>query len=200
MMLSLSPEQFHAVMAHEMGHLSAKHSAFGAWIGRMQVSWRLILQELLDADNNGATIFIAFFSWFVPKLSIMGLALSRQNEFEANTLAAEAVGVKPLGDALVQTTLVIRGFSEKNVAHPIPHAVLLGWLNDALLERDHYADTHPCLADNLRHINHRADVPEPFTESAAQKYLGWHLIALAKGAGLNVREVTPSEMANNSTK
>jgi Zn-dependent protease with chaperone function len=39
LMQSLSLEQFKAVLAHELGHLSGNHSRFAAWIYRIRQTW-----------------------------------------------------------------------------------------------------------------------------------------------------------------
>lgn len=43
LMQALSPEQFRAVVAHEMGHLSSKHGSYSAWIYRLRESWARFL-------------------------------------------------------------------------------------------------------------------------------------------------------------
>ena len=40
---ALSPAEFRAVLAHEMGHLSGKHGRFSGWIYRLRQSWVEIL-------------------------------------------------------------------------------------------------------------------------------------------------------------
>lgn len=39
LMQSLSPQQFRAVVAHELGHLSGNHSRFAGWIYRVRKIW-----------------------------------------------------------------------------------------------------------------------------------------------------------------
>lgn len=186
LLLTHSPEQIRAVLAHEMAHLSRKHSAFGAWIARMSLTWRMLLYALHQTENSGFDIYYSFFSWFVPRLELRSFALRRQEEFESDKLAAEAVGAKALGDFLIQIGLFVRSQQEPKVERPVSRAVLNGWMNDALGEHDHFTDTHPSLQARLRNINHRAELPDPITETAAEKYLGRHLMNLATRVGIQV--------------
>ena len=186
LLLTLSPEHLSGVLAHEMAHLSRKHSAFGAWIARMSYTWRMLLATLEAQENSGFDIFYAFFSWFVPRMTLRSFAMRRQTEFEADKLAAEAVGTKPLADSLIQITLFERSLSEPNIERPVPRMILNHWMNDALQEHDHFTDSHPSLQARLRNIGHRAELPEPMKETAAEKYLGHHLLNLAASVGIQV--------------
>ena len=186
LLLTLSPEHLRGVLAHEMAHLSRKHSAFGAWIARMSYTWRMLLITLEAQDNSGVDVFYSFFSWFVPRMELRSFAMRRQKEFEADKLAAEAVGAKPLADSLIQIALFKRSVAEPNTERPVPRALLNHWMNDALQEHDHFTDSHPSLQARLRNIEHRPELPTPMVETAAEKYLGHHLLNLAASVGIQV--------------
>jgi Zn-dependent protease with chaperone function len=44
LMLAVAPEEFRAVLAHEMGHLSREHGRIVGWIYRIRQTWTQILQ------------------------------------------------------------------------------------------------------------------------------------------------------------
>jgi len=54
-MLVLTKDQFLAVIAHELGHLSGHHSRFNAWIYRVRITWWRIM-EAFDAAGGWAHI------------------------------------------------------------------------------------------------------------------------------------------------
>ena len=45
LMQALTPEQFKAVAAHEIGHLSGNHGRFGGWIHRVRQTWVQVLEK-----------------------------------------------------------------------------------------------------------------------------------------------------------
>jgi len=53
LMQALSPEEFRAVLAHELGHLSREHGRFGAWIYRVRVAWMRLVQQAPDRAPLG---------------------------------------------------------------------------------------------------------------------------------------------------
>ena len=50
-MSALSAEQFNAVIAHEIGHISGKHGGFGKWGYQVQESWARFL-EAQDVEDH----------------------------------------------------------------------------------------------------------------------------------------------------
>ncbi|YAG11468.1 M48 family metallopeptidase [Nostoc sp. DSM 114161] len=52
LMLALSPEQFRAVLAHELGHLSGNHSRFHGWIYPQRETWYHIIKGLRSSGNE----------------------------------------------------------------------------------------------------------------------------------------------------
>ncbi|MFB2880023.1 M48 family metallopeptidase [Floridanema aerugineum] len=44
LMQSLSPQQFRAILAHELGHLSGNHSRFSGWIYQLRHPWLFIIR------------------------------------------------------------------------------------------------------------------------------------------------------------
>jgi Zn-dependent protease with chaperone function len=62
---ALTEPQLEAVLAHEFGHVSGKHTRFGAWVYRTRLTWaRLALQ--LEGAGRGAPLR-AFVRWYYPR-------------------------------------------------------------------------------------------------------------------------------------
>ncbi|MGP1382114.1 MAG: M48 family metalloprotease [Thainema sp.] len=119
LMQTLSPSQFRAVLAHELGHLSRRHGQFGHWIYRIRKTWFQILEGFQNAAHQpahsviaiasilGITIFVTFFNWYVPFFAAYSFVLARADEYEADRYAAKLAGAKNLASALVN--LQIKG-------------------------------------------------------------------------------------------
>lgn len=114
LLAALSPEQFRAVLLHELGHLSRQHGRFGAWIYRVRRTWKEVLASLEEGVSVLGTRFAVwgtglirrFFEWYAPYFEACSLALARSHEFEADRLAAEVEGVHTLAEALVRVEAV----------------------------------------------------------------------------------------------
>src|SRR5262245_15238202 len=98
----LSEQEFRAVLAHEFGHLSGAHGRFGAWIYRVRASWARLAAALQAEEHWGSFLFVPFFSWYAPKFAAWSFVQARQQEYEADRLAAETVGPKSIAGALVR--------------------------------------------------------------------------------------------------
>ena len=121
LMEALTLEQFHAVLAHEFGHLSGKHSRFAGWIYRIRQTWTQLLEVLhkhhessrstsgiwyidllmLVANGLGFIVFGWFFEWFVSQFTAYSFVLARTNEFEADRCSANLVGGQNLAEGLI---------------------------------------------------------------------------------------------------
>jgi Zn-dependent protease with chaperone function len=175
LMQALSPKQFRAVLAHEMGHLSGNHSRFAGWIYRVRQTWVQILDRL-QAGRHSETglIFSIFFNWYAPFFSAYSFVLARANEYEADRCAAQMAGQQNAAEALVNVH--VRGdylsntfwpqikrqadsqpnpptqpFHDlaKALNHEVDHETAQQRLASALEEKTDNADTHPCLRDRL---------------------------------------------------
>jgi Zn-dependent protease with chaperone function len=186
LLLSLTTEQFRAVLAHELGHISRKHGGMGAWCYRMGMTWPRILYFLAEEGHSSVDIFFSFFRWYVPKFMAFSFALQRQEEYEADRMAAEAVGKKAMADALIQMYLIVRAHHEKKELAGMPHTVLNQWMNDALLVQDQLEDVHPVLAQRLHGLDQRAEVPPQEGKNAAVDLLGNFLPDFAGGVGISL--------------
>lgn len=186
LLLSLSTEQFRAVLAHELGHVSRKHGGMVGWCSRLSMTWPRILYFLAEEGHSSVDIFFAFFRWYIPKFMAFTFAFLRQAEYEADKLAAGAVGKKAMADTLIQFELIERAMHEKKDLAALPHATLNQWMNDALAVPDRLEDVHPVLAQRLHGIDQRAEVPPQGGKNAAVDLLGDRLPDFAGGVGISL--------------
>jgi Zn-dependent protease with chaperone function len=94
LMLTQRPEQFKAVLAHEMGHLSNQHSKSSTWIYNLRGQWSKLLATIGGAGDFAFAIFLLFFSWFSPRFSAYSQALARAHELEADASAVAITGAQ----------------------------------------------------------------------------------------------------------
>ena len=212
LMQALSPDEFRAVIAHELGHLSKNHGRFGAWIYRVRMTWALLLEALEEKRHWGSGLFRRFFAWYSPYFAAYTFPLMRAHEFEADRAAAEAAGPRPTATSLARLAFAARYVDQEYwpriyeavtsepepprkafsaLAERLPsasaHRSAKAWFDDELAEPANGADTHPSLADRLRHLG--CEPEEIFRaatsngaatgRTAAQIYLGERETALA---------------------
>ena len=142
---SHSTEEIVAVLAHEIGHNKRRHVPVGMAVGLAEMglmlfllSWVLKSPGFFSAFGVAGTpvgMGLVLFGILYQPLGILtgllGLALSRKNEFEADAFAAAAVGSSvPLMEGL-------KRLSRDHLAHPQPHplAVFLHYSHPPLVER-----------------------------------------------------------------
>ncbi len=200
LMQALSPQQFRAVLAHELGHLSGNHSQFAGWIYRVRKTWGQMLERFHQSEQVGASVlFNRFFNWYAPFFSAYSFVLARANEYEADRCAAEVAGSQHIAEALlnleIKSQLLKQSFWTKVYQQaderPEPlkspftalaKALATGdepeneqkWLQQALLVQTDNADTHPCLTDRLTALGYSLPptLPQPVKVTAARQFLG----------------------------
>lgn len=210
LMKALSPEQFEAVVAHEMGHISGKHGAYSKWAYQMRESWQRLIESQETSDRSIEFLFKRFANWFFPYFGAYSFILMREHEIEADASAAAMVGAKPLAESLlileVKGTDINDGFwselhKESLVSAEPPRSTftkMLGSMafHDEAKIRDtitramavptDYNDPHPSLAERLRLMGY-ADgtssviLPEPAAVSSADRFLHGPLDDIVKG-------------------
>ncbi len=202
LMQALAPEEFRAVLAHELGHLSREHGRFGAWIYRVRVAWMRLLLQLEAARHWGSRVFDWFLKRWAPYFNAYSFVLAREQEYEADRFAGRVAGKEEMGRALiameVQGARLARAYwpglfrqaavqpdppagvfqSLRDTVHA-PYAVEDGkrWLGAALNRRTGNEDTHPSLADRLKALgvappSRDAELRGPSGVTAADRYLG----------------------------
>jgi Zn-dependent protease with chaperone function len=198
---SLTPEQFQATLAHELGHLSGNDSQFVGWIYRVRYMW-----EQLTCDNN-FFLFQWFFRWYEPLIKAYSLVSIRDREYAADALAQRMTNREITASDLIQTYIyqyyleesfgrqldrqaMERDTPPKNVItqmlaalrQPLDPQAARIWLGLALGEATDTDDTHPCLSDRLAAVGYptpKSWTPQPILLSAAEHFFGDRLADLA---------------------
>jgi Zn-dependent protease with chaperone function len=200
LMQALSPGQFRAVIAHELGHLSGNHSRFSNWIYRLRKIWFELAEQFHDRENGSFFLFKVFFDWYAPYFNAYSFVLARTNEYEADRCGVELAGVQNEAEADINLAIyshyVYKFYwptiyqQAEQKADPPSDAITqllqqlkiglspreaIRWLSRALIEKTGCEDTHPCLSDRLTAIGYdlaNIQTPEPAEKTAAEYYLG----------------------------
>src|SRR6184192_4184879 len=90
LMQTLSPEEFRAALAHELGHLSRQHGRFGSWIYRIRVMWLRLGAQPQGGHGGLATQW--FLTRWAPYFNAYTLVLARRQEYDADQFAAQLAG------------------------------------------------------------------------------------------------------------
>lgn len=171
---TLSEEQLTAVLAHELAHLSKKQRRLFIRLAGINRTW-LELAVRLDKHRISGFPFRAFTRWYLQYLNAAGAVAVRSSEFEADDLATQAVGVRPVTEAALRVAtrgaLVVEPYWDfvwskaptvekpavKSVSGLIQRlkepisledaAIELRW---ALGDRTQPEDMHPCLFERLQ--------------------------------------------------
>lgn len=173
---TLTPKQFEGVIGHEMGHLSMAHGRLGGWIYGVQESYVQLALAFRSKKGIGERLYGDFFEWFEPRFSGSSLVLRRQQEYDADTVAAEAVGKSQMAGALIQLAVKSELFSEasnhiyaqvrKENAPPksltqslrtflsqnLTESRVIDIVQKSLKETTQNIDSHPALTDRLNHL------------------------------------------------
>lgn len=205
-------DEFKAVLAHEFGHLSGAHGRFGAWIYRIREGWARLNERLQQEQHWGSFMFVPFFAWFAPKFAAWSFVQARQQEYEADSVAAEAVGAVPLTNALIRLDLKGRELSQdfwpsiyarsaeeaSPVAAPFSHLAGSGrrgflpaageHLKQALTRKTDTADTHPSLNERISALRQPGRLPPVPDQSAAEVLFGGALPFIAEHFDTEWRE------------
>lgn len=201
LMRSLSPEQFVAVLAHELGHISEKHGSFAKWSYQIREMWGRLLESQEMNEQYLSTLYEGFVKWYFPVFSAYSFPLIREHEKQADRSASQIVGAKPLAESLILLEVTNRAMNDgfwqdlhrENVANHVPPEKIFGKMIDAIaaIDRDKsnldlnkaltinttYEDTHPALGDRLKLLGYwdgssQVNLPEASAVSAMDKYLG----------------------------
>jgi Zn-dependent protease with chaperone function len=170
LMRALGREQFRAIIAHELGHISRNHNSFAGWIYGQRESWGRILRYV--GHNR---VFTPFLIWYSKYFAAYTFVLARSNEYVADRCAAELVGKKTAAEALAalhiwnyyldeklwptiwreagrspkqQIAPYTTMFCPDNPCFPTS-AERAHWLTKAWLEKTELDDTHPSLSSRL---------------------------------------------------
>lgn len=211
LMQSLSPEQFRAIIAHELGHLSGNHSRFAGWIYQLRHTWFNLVERFQANGQGGSFLFSNFFNWYAPFFRAYSFVLARNNEYEADRCAAELAGTPNAAQALINLEIKGHFLQEhfwrnfykqaidkpeppdntitkmlQQLAEPISESEAKIWLDWGLSEKTNNEDTHPCLRDRLTAfgylpIGYDLTLPPPVKQSAAEYFFGESLPIFTQG-------------------
>ena len=102
LLLAVDKRRLLAVLAHEYGHLRGDHNRFSSWIYRTRLSWGRLYESMQDSANPIAVMTQAFLRWYSPRFVARSFALARQDEYEADRVAAKLLGKAEVVDSLVE--------------------------------------------------------------------------------------------------
>jgi Zn-dependent protease with chaperone function len=197
LMQVLTREQFSAVLAHELGHLSHGHARSSNWIYRLRLTWLRLDEALTYRAPPGSQVINWFYHWYVPYFFAFSFPLARANEFEADEAAARLTSPQVASQALTNVNVVgtfLRKcywpeiFKVAADATPQPAfapfsklgaAALAGiseedrktWIAAAWNEIASVDDTHPSLQERLHAIGGTPEVVVPAPGQASDLLL-----------------------------
>jgi Zn-dependent protease with chaperone function len=218
LMKCLSCEQFAAVLAHELGHLSRGHARVANWIYRLRLVWQRLDEGLSARPRFGAGLVLGFLRWYVPYFNACSFPLARHNEFEADMSSAQLTSRLAAAQALTNTSVISSYLQERYwpainagarvTALPayapfsaLNAAALEGlsteeaelWLERALSRATSCHDTHPSLRARLAALGMDPQLAPPAAGQGADRLLGMHAATLATAFDSRWRtRVTPS--------
>ncbi len=198
---SLSPEQFKATLAHELGHLANNDSSFTSYIYRVRRMW-----EQLTVDNN-LFIFQWFFRWYEPLIKAYSFVSVRDREYAADELAKRMTSPEIAASDLIQTYIYQHYLQEvfgreldrqarlaqtppvdvvtqmlTALRQPLDPDTTQIWLGLLLGQATDTDDTHPCLSDRLAAVgcsSPKSWTYHPLLHTAAEHFFGDRLSDLA---------------------
>ena len=197
LMQVLSREQFTAVLAHELGHLSHGHARTSNWIYRLRQTWLRLEDALIHHGPPGSQVINWFYRWYVPYFFAFSFPLARANEFEADEAAVRLTSAQAACQALTNVNVVGTFLNErywpelyKAALDAAPQTAFapytrLGtvaltgiseadrktWMTAALQEMASVADTHPSLQERIHAMGGRAELVVPAPGQAADLLL-----------------------------
>ncbi len=184
-----------AVLAHEYGHLRRGHSIFAAWIYRTRLKLEGLHSRLSENKGHAALGWMneRFMQWYMPRWWASSFVIARQDEYEADRIAAKLVTKQLMGDALSEVAVRGRWYREQFWAmhwaraseHATaigPYSLMVGVMNQSLdvnwvyqaWKQEYQApspwdSTHPGLRDRLDALQ----VPPGLTPMSGSNCLAW---------------------------
>lgn len=197
----LGPDEFTAVLAHEIAHLNGGHGRFGVWIARQFTTYQNIERHLRTAPRQrlSAWVLTPLLRWYLPYLYALHFALRRQHEYSADRFAADFATPEVARRALVRFEVLLRWRQEvrdveltrlaragrpvptrifddlpSRVAAEVSPAKAREWLEAALRVPTDFSDSHPALRDRLAALGATdGSVPAPAADREGRTALEW---------------------------
>ncbi len=166
---SVRKEELKAVLAHEFGHLSGKHSQTSQWIYSLRIQWANILERL----GEKSFLFYPFFMWYMPRYVAYSMILIRDHEKAADADSVKITGADAVGNMLMLVALKGKHLGEEiwqeiykkamtqeeapegiyneigeRINH-LPTRKLRQWLDEELKAEGSKIETHPPTKERL---------------------------------------------------
>jgi Zn-dependent protease with chaperone function len=207
LLYALTPDEAHAVIAHEYGHLAGGHGKLSRWIYRQRATFGALHEHArARREQNKVNRLLAWMlDVFAPYYHAYTFVLSRQNEYDADALARDVAGAEPAAAALIRTSLLatwLDGTFWPKIYEPVSRSAtppfmpfvsmrkllpvtMDEWASKERLqavwkEESGVLDTHPCLRERVTALAQRAKVPPLPQTCAADALLGPFAQALAR--------------------
>ncbi len=166
---SVTREELKAVLAHEFGHLSGKHSQTSSWIYSLRMQWANILKEM----GQQSVLFYPFFAWYMPRYIAYSMIMIRDHEKEADADAVKITSADDVANMLVLVELKGKHLGEEiwqeiykkartqeeapsgiynevgERINALPSRKLRQWLDECLKYEGSKIETHPPLRERL---------------------------------------------------
>ncbi|MDH6593173.1 Zn-dependent protease with chaperone function [Variovorax sp. TBS-050B] len=183
LLMMLDRQRLLSVLAHEYGHLRGQHGKLSAWIYRTRLSWLKLDESLQQDEGVMALVSQAFFRWYFPRFAARTFALARQDEYEADRIAARLLGAPVAAAALTEIAIKDSWYAEEfwaahwaraerepeppgpfqalmaQAGKPLDDAFARHALREAMRQVSDLDDTHPVLRDRLEALGQKAAVP-----------------------------------------
>lgn len=189
---AMSIAEIEAVVAHELGHFVGCHGRSAGFVYRVRLRWAQTAERLPTGIVAGA--MQKFFGWYGPWFASYSFVLARQQEYEADRVAARVVGARVAADALIRVNIQAERigqawsaiWSQATTRDDPPSspyrtvaAVLVGEQADddgamqrALMSGVALDDTHPTLSQRLAALQEEPRLPPLLLEPASSSLLG----------------------------
>ena len=191
LLMALDKVRVMAVLAHEYGHLRENHNRLSAWIYRSRRAWIKLYEHTKEDTGAMGMATRSFLNWYFPRFAAKSFAMARQDEYEADRIAAQLLGPEVAAATLTEVEIKALWLAEEfwslhwrsAVANPLPQGPFRSmqallrlqpepqFAQDALRRSlaviSDVVDTHPALRDRVEAISgERPGLPSWSTKGA----------------------------------
>ena len=195
LMHALSPEQFRARLAHELGLSAAAHGRFRSWLNRSRLTWLPVLSALTSRGPGKSWLFSRFFAWYMKFFQVYARVANRYHVYEADRSASDVTSAEVMAEALLRINYAAylddafwNEDSEEADKESDSYTYLADllkrsltdseqkeWVDRTLRERTNGYQLRPSLSDRLAALGQTVHVPAPIAQSAAEAFLAGDL-------------------------